>query len=240
MKTVIHRASSRGHANFGWLNSRHTFSFGQYYNPERIQFGMLRVLNDDVVIGGAGFPTHPHSNMEIISIPLKGALAHKDSTGTERVIETDDVQIMSAGTGLTHSEYNASKTEEVNFLQVWVLPKEKDITPRYNQKKFSQTERKNNLQTVVSPADDDALWINQDAWFSLTDLDADKAVDYSIHQEGNGAYIFVIDGQIEVEGNLLEKRDAIGVSEAPQVNLNATTDSKLLIIEVPMINNGEV
>ena len=234
MKTVIHKANSRGHANFGWLNSRHTFSFGQYYNPERVQFGKLRVLNDDVVIGGEGFPTHPHSNMEIISIPLKGALAHTDSTGTERVIETGEVQIMSAGTGLTHSEYNASKTEEVNFLQVWVLPKEKDITPRYNQKKFSQAERNNKLQTVVSPEDDDALWINQDSWFSLTDLDAGKSVDYSMHQESNGVYVFVIDGQIEVDHNQLDRRDAIGVFDTSKLELKATTDSKLLIIEVPM------
>lgn len=234
MNKVIHKASSRGSANFGWLNSKHTFSFGQYYNPERMNFGMLRVLNDDIVIGGAGFPTHPHSNMEIVSIPLKGALAHKDSTGTEKIIESGEVQIMSAGSGLSHSEYNASKTDEVNFLQIWIIPKEEGIVPRYDQKMFDENARKNSIQTVVSPKDDNSLWINQDAWLSLVDIESQHSIGYTINKVSNGAYVFVIEGEIEVDGEHLSKRDAIGISNVNEVDINAKTDAKVLIIEVPM------
>lgn len=234
MKKVIHKADSRGSANFGWLNSKHTFSFGQYYDPDRVNFGRLRVLNDDIVIGGAGFPTHPHSNMEIISIPLSGALAHKDSTGTEKVIKTGEVQIMSAGSGLTHSEYNASKSEEVNFLQIWVLPKEENIQPRYDQKVFDAADRHNSIQTVVSPNDDQSLWINQDAWFSLTDLDAEKATTYSLNKSDSGVYAFVLDGVIDIDGTKLEKRDAIGIEDLSKIEIKAAVDSKVLLIEVPM------
>ncbi len=234
MKTIIHKADTRGHANFGWLNSRHTFSFGQYFNPERVHFGLLRVLNDDIVEGGAGFPTHPHDNMEIISIPLSGALAHRDSTGTEQVIHTGEVQIMSAGSGLTHSEYNHSSEDQVNFLQIWVFPKEKDITPRYDQKKFDVYQRVNQLQTVVAPNDDNALWINQDAWFSLADLTDGTQLDYQLKKEGNGVYVFVIDGKVAIDQSELDRRDAIGVSETDQFNLTAKSDAKLLFIEVPM------
>lgn len=233
MKKVIHKADSRGDANFGWLHSKHTFSFGQYYNPDRVHFGMLRVLNDDIVVGGAGFPTHPHENMEIVSIPLSGALAHKDSTGNEKIIQTGEVQIMSAGSGLTHSEYNASKDQEVNFLQIWVFPKEKDIEPRYDQKLFKDVDRKNKVQTVVAP-DDSALWINQNAWFSLANLDGNKVLDYKIHDSGNGLYIFVIEGELEVDSENLNKRDAIGLSETESVSIKSSKDSKLLLIEVPM------
>lgn len=233
MKKIIHKATSRGEANFGWLNSRHTFSFGQYYDPDRVQFGMLRVLNDDIVVGGAGFPTHPHSNMEIVSIPLKGALAHRDSTGTERVIHTGEVQIMSAGTGLTHSEYNASKTEEVNFLQIWILPKE-NIQPRYDQKMFDETERVNKIQTVVSPTDKHALWINQDAYLSLTNLSEGNTINYNLNKGDNGVYMFVIEGQVEVSEETLEKRDAMGISKADYFTISAKKASKLLFIEVPM------
>lgn len=234
MKTVLHKSNTRGQANFGWLNSRHTFSFGQYFNPERVQFGLLRVLNDDIVIGGAGFPTHPHSNMEIVSIPLAGALAHKDSTGTEKVIETGEVQIMSAGSGLTHSEYNASRENEVNFLQIWVFPKEKDITPRYDQKRFSPAERKNQIQTVVAPDNDNALWINQDAWFSLIDLEPGKSLQYDLHQSENGVYAFVIDGAVQIQEENLEKRDALGIWESDAVSISSTGESRILLIEVPM------
>jgi len=234
MKTIIHKAESRGHADFGWLNSKHTFSFGQYYDPERIHFGMLRVLNDDIVQGGAGFPTHPHENMEIVSIPLSGALAHKDSTGNEKVINTGEVQIMSAGSGLTHSEYNASKDDEVNFLQIWVFPKEKNIKPRYDQKIFSDSDRINQLQTVVSPDDADALWINQNSWFSLANLDGGNSLDYSLHDPENGVYLFVIDGEVEIGETTLSKRDAIGIHETQKINLVSNQDAKLLFIEVPM------
>lgn len=234
MKTIVHKAASRGNANFGWLDSKHTFSFGQYYNPERIHFGMLRVLNDDIVIGGAGFPTHPHENMEIVSIPLKGALAHKDSTGTEEVIHTGEVQIMSAGTGLTHSEYNASSTDEVNFLQIWVFPKQQNIPPRYAQKPFDSADRRNQVQTVVAPDREGALWINQDAWFSLLDLEAGKQLSYDIRGANNGVYIFVKEGSVEIDGKKLERRDAIGAYDTRSVDIKATADSELLFIDVPM------
>lgn len=234
MKKVIHTSSSRGQADFGWLNSRHTFSFGQYHNPERMRFGRLRVLNDDIVAGGGGFPTHPHDNMEIVSIPLSGALAHQDSTGTEQIIQTNEVQIMSTGSGLTHSEYNASKKDEVNFLQIWVYPKEKNIAPRYEQKTFSPLERKNVLQTVVSPEDDAAVWINQDAWFSLSDLDANERLAYKIKRPQNGAYVFVIEGEVEAAEESIGRRDAIALSEIESFSIKATSNARLLIIDVPM------
>src|SRR6476646_4488477 len=165
MKTVLHEANNRGKANFGWLDSKHSFSFGHWYDPEKINFGALRVLNDDIVLGGEGFGAHPHDNMEIVSIPLYGALKHKDSTGRNEIIKQFDVQIMSAGSGITHSEFNASETEAVNFLQIWIMPKKRNIEPRYEQKTFSPANRSNRFQTVVAPDDKDAVWINQDAWF---------------------------------------------------------------------------
>jgi redox-sensitive bicupin YhaK (pirin superfamily) len=234
MNKVIHKADTRGHANFGWLNSRHTFSFGQYFDPERVQFGMLRVLNDDIVEGGAGFPTHPHNNMEIISIPLSGSLAHRDSTGTEKAIHTGEVQIMSAGAGLTHSEYNFSESEIVNFLQIWVLPKEKNIEPRYDQRNFDEAERKNKFQTVVAPNHNGALWINQDAWFSLVDLEAGNSITYELNKDGNGVYAFVIDGDVTIENEHLGKRDALGISNSNSIEITSNSNAKLLTIEVPM------
>lgn len=234
-KTVIHRADTRGHANHGWLDSHHTFSFARYYNPERMGFGLLRVINDDVVAGGMGFGAHPHDNMEIISIPLSGTLEHQDSTGNREVIRTNDVQIMSAGFGLTHSEYNHSKTEQVNFLQIWVFPKLKDITPRYEQKTFKPEDRQNKLQIVVSPEKDgEAVWINQDAWFSLGTLQSGFAEDYKIHKSGNGVYAFVINGEVEIEGNKLSKRDGLGISETESFTIKANSDAELLLMEVPM------
>lgn len=232
METIVHHATSRGRVNFGWLNSHHSFSFGHYYNPERMQFGALRVLNDDVVQGGAGFPTHPHENMEIVSIPLKGALAHRDSTGTEKAIHTGEVQIMSAGTGITHSEYNFSKNEEVNFLQLWVMPKEIDIEPRYDQKAFDV--KANELLQVVAPDDESALWINQDAWFSIAKLDQETSIDYDIRKEGNGAYVFVIEGEVAINGEQLGDRDAIGILDTSNFEVLANSDAHLLIIDVPM------
>ena len=234
MKTIIHKSATRGSAFFGWLNSKHTFSFGRYYDPDRLQFGALRVLNDDIVEGGMGFGTHAHDNMEIVSIPLTGALAHKDSTGTEKVINTGDVQIMSAGSGLTHSEYNHSKTEKVNFLQLWVLPKKKDITPRYDQKTFAVADRLNKIQTVVAPDNEQAIWINQDAWFSLTDLDAGKELNYNFHVDENGVYAFVLEGAANIAGVDLEKRDGLGAYDTGQITVKAKSDTKLLLVEVPM------
>ncbi|PTX21172.1 hypothetical protein C8N40_102145 [Pontibacter mucosus] len=234
-KKVIHRAHTRGHANHGWLNSHHTFSFASYYNPERMSFGLLRVLNDDVVAPGMGFGTHPHDNMEIISIPLKGSLAHRDSTGTQEVIRTNEVQIMSAGSGITHSEYNGSGTEPVNFLQIWVFPKKRDIQPSYGQKAFEPKDRQNRLQTVVSPEEQgDALWINQDAWFSLGSLKEGFSDVYTFHKEGNGLYAFVLEGEVEIDGEKLGKRDGMGISEATTVEIKAAADAELLLMEVPM------
>lgn len=238
MKTIIHTADSRGTAFFGWLHSRHTFSFGRYYNPERIHFGALRVLNDDIVQSGMGFDTHPHDNMEIVSIPLAGALEHKDSTGTAEVIRTGDVQIMSAGSGLSHSEYNHSKTDQVNFLQIWVLPKQMNIKPRYQQITFDAAGRKNQWQTVVAPDDPKALWINQDAWFTLADPEANTELTYKLHQPGSGLYAFVIDGEVRAGDTLLKKRDAVGITEVDAVTFKSATDAKLLLIEVPMIQSS--
>jgi redox-sensitive bicupin YhaK (pirin superfamily) len=197
-------------------------------------FGALRVLNDDIVTPGMGFGTHSHDNMEIVSIPLSGDLEHKDSTGNTEVIRTGDVQIMSAGSGLTHSEYNHSKENPVNFLQIWILPKVKNITPRYQQITFDESGRSNKIQTVVAPDDEKALWINQDAWFSLADLDGGRSLEYIKHDKYSGIYVFVLEGAIDISGEALGKRDAIRISESENININAAVDSKLLILEVPM------
>lgn len=235
MKKTLYTADSRGYANHGWLKSHHTFSFANYYNPERIHFGALRVINDDSVAGGQGFGAHPHDNMEIISIPLSGSLAHKDSTGNEEVIQTNDVQIMSAGTGLRHSEYNGSKTEAVNFLQIWVFPKERNIQPRYEQKTFDPAQRVNQWQTVVSPdKDSGGVWINQDAFFSLATLENGKSLSYSRKLEGNGLYLFVLEGEVKAAQEVLKRRDAVGLSELAELTIEATADAQLLLMEVPM------
>ncbi len=235
MKTTIYKSDSRGLADHGWLLSRHTFSFAGYHNPERMRFGLLRVLNDDIVQAGTGFGAHPHDNMEIVSIPLKGALAHKDSTGTKEAIKTGDVQIMSAGSGITHSEFNNSETEPVNFLQIWVFPKSRDITPRYEQKTFNKEGRKNRIQTVVSPEKDNgALWINQDAYFSLSSPDKGKALEYNIKHKGNGLYAFVLEGSVEIAGVKLDKRDALGIEDIDKAEIKAAENSEILLIEVPM------
>src|SRR4030095_5854803 len=235
MKTTIYRSNSRGYADHGWLKSYHTFSFAGYHNPERVRFGLLRVLNDDVVQPGEGFGAHPHDNMEIISIPFSGALAHKDSEGNEHVINTGDVQIMSAGSGLYHSEYNASKKEPVNFLQIWVFPKIRDIQPRYDQKTFDSKDRINILQTVVSPEkNNSALWINQDAYFSLGSLEKNATVKYNIQHKENGLYIFVLNGSVETYGEKLDKRDALGLEDLESIDIKANENSEVLLIEVPM------
>jgi len=234
MKTVLHKSDSRGTAFFGWLNSKHTFSFGRYFDPERMNFGALRVLNDDIVEGGQGFGTHPHDNMEIVSIPLTGALEHKDSTGNTEVINSGEVQIMSAGSGLTHSEYNHSQTERVNFLQIWVMPKEKNITPRYEQKAYEKSKRINSLQTVVAPNNSNAVWINQDAWFHLSSLERGKTIDYALQNNQNGVYVFVIDGEIQTGNTNLISRDGIGIYDTNEFSISASSDAELLFIEVQM------
>ena len=237
MKSIIHKAETRGLANHGWLKSYHTFSFSSYQNAERMNFGMLRVLNDDIVQPNMGFGTHPHQNMEIISIPLKGALSHKDSMGNKRAIEVGEVQVMSAGTGLTHSEFNDSKTDETNFLQLWIIPEEKGVKPNYEQRKFDSSEQKNKLQTVVAPKnklEGNALPISQQAYIYRSDLESDKALDLSVKNSNNGLYVFVINGELQVLDSTLNSRDAIGISEVEKVSIKAKKDSELIIIEVPM------
>ena len=234
MKTVLHKAGSRGHANHGWLNSYHSFSFGAYHHPDRMHFGALRVLNDDTVAAGMGFGKHPHDNMEIVSIPLSGDLQHQDSTGRNEIIRAHDVQIMSAGSGIAHSEMNASKTEEVKFLQIWVFPKLKNIEPRYEQKSFLPENRLNQILTVVAPDDSNAVFINQDAWFSLGSFSKDLSIEYPIKKTGNGVYVFVLSGSVTVNGELLENRDGLGVSETEVLTIVANTESELLLIDIPM------
>ena len=237
MKSVIHKSESRGFMDHGWLKSHHTFSFGGYQNPERMNFGMLRVMNDDVVKPKMGFGTHPHQNMEIISTPLEGALSHKDSMGNKRAIEVGEVQVMSAGTGLTHSEFNDSKTDEVNFLQLWIIPEEMGVTPNYEQRVFPETDRKNQLQTIVAPKDKlegNALPISQQAFIYRTNLDANKTIDLTMRNNSNGCYVFVIDGKIRVDETELSRRDAIGIYESNEFTIKATEESEIVIIEVPM------
>ncbi len=235
MKTIFHKASERGHANHGWLNAKHSFSFASYHDPSKVHFGLLRVLNDDIVAPGMGFGMHPHDNMEIITIPLSGTLEHKDSMGNIGVIRPNEIQAMSAGSGLMHSEYNHSKTEEINLLQIWVFPKERNISPRYDQRIFSENDKNGKFKTIVSPVKaDDVMWINQDAFFSLGKFKLGSKVEYNIKHKGNGAYIFIIEGETSIEGNKTEKRDAIGIWETDEILIEVNADSEILVIEVPM------
>jgi len=233
--TVLHKADTRGHANHGWLDSKHTFSFANYYNPERIHFGMLRVLNDDTVAPGRGFGTHPHDNMEIISIPLSGDLEHKDSMGTTAVIKEGEIQVMSAGTGVYHSEYNANKDKEVKFLQIWVFPNEKNVTPRYDQIQIGDLVKKNSFSQILSPnSEDQGVWIQQDAWFHMGEFDSDTETTYDLKRNGNGVYAFVLEGEAEIEGQQLEKRDGLGIWDTDEFSVKAQAGAKILLMEVPM------
>lgn len=237
MEKVIHRADTRGYASHGWLKSYHTFSFANHYDPDRIHFGALRVLNDDFIKGGMGFGAHPHDNMEIVTIMLDGAMEHKDNTGRHKVIQKNDVQVMSAGTGIVHSEFNASKTEEANLLQIWVFPKFRNVTPRYDQQTFDPTARENALQVVVSPEQSGhGLWLNQDTWFSLGKFDAGKSVELTPKLSGQGSYLFVISGEVNVAGETLQARDAIGLSDYEKVTVAAVKPAEFLLIDVPMLN----
>lgn len=235
--TVLHKSDSRGHANHGWLDSHHTFSFANYYNPERMHFGVLRVLNDDRVDEGMGFGTHPHDNMEIISIPLEGDLEHKDSMGNVTVIKHGDIQVMSAGSGITHSEYNRNKDKKVKFLQIWVFPNKRNVTPRYDQITLNLSDRHNKLQQILSPnADDEGVWIHQDAWFHLGKFDKEVTTTYSLKNKNNGVYVFVLNGEFSVNGQLLENRDGLGIWSVESFDLQAQTqDAEVLLMEVPMI-----
>jgi quercetin 2,3-dioxygenase len=232
---VVHRASSRGYNNFGWLKTFHTFSFSNYFNPERMHFGKLRVLNDDRVEGGTGFDLHPHENMEIITIPLSGTLLHTDSFGHEQEIKPGEVQIMSAGTGLYHSEYNGSETEPVTLLQIWVLPKIMNVKPRYDQKAFNHIDKLNKFQTIVSPNEKDgSLFINQDAYFHLAELDESLEINYKLENSKSGVYLFIIEGRVQTSNEVLNRRDAIGISGMDEINIKAIEKSEILLIEVPM------
>jgi redox-sensitive bicupin YhaK (pirin superfamily) len=233
--TVLHKADTRGNANHGWLQSYHTFSFANYYNPDRMNFGALRVLNDDTVQAGMGFGTHPHRDMEIISIPLEGDLEHKDSMGNTTVIRNGDVQVISAGRGVQHSEYNKHRDKLVKFLQIWVFPRERGVEPRYDQITLNKADRKNKLQQIVSPrADDAGVWLHQDAWFHLGDLDAGFKTTYTLHQNGNGVYAFLLSGKVRINGQQIETRDGYGIWDTPSFELEASENSEILLMEVPM------
>ena len=236
MQTVLHTADSRGDANHGWLHSKHSFSFASYYNPEKIHFGVLRVLNDDFVAAGMGFGLHPHDNMEIISIPLEGDLAHEDSMGNQTVIKHGDIQVMSAGTGVKHSEMNHNKDKPVKFLQIWVIPNIKDVTPRYDQITLEPANRINTLQQILSPNPDDAgVWIHQDAWFHIGKFDLDFKTNYNVKKAGNGMYAFVLYGSFELAGQTLNERDALGITDFDQFELKALTkEAEILLMEIPM------
>lgn len=234
--TIIHKADTRGHANHGWLDTYHTFSFAGYYNPRRMNFGVLRVLNDDHVEAGMGFGTHPHDNMEIISIPLEGDLEHRDSMGNVAVIKNGDIQVMSAGTGIRHSEYNKNKDAAVKFLQIWVFPNKHNVQPRYDQITLDVKDRHNKLQQIVSPTPgDDGVWIHQDAWFHMGIFEKDFETAYEIKKNGNGLYAFILKGSFIVDGNTLNTRDGIGISETDKISIKSLApDSEILLMDVPM------
>jgi redox-sensitive bicupin YhaK (pirin superfamily) len=238
MKTILHKAGTRGHADHGWLNSYHTFSFANYYDPTRVHFGALRVLNDDTVAPSMGFGSHPHDNMEIISIPLEGDLEHKDSMGTTAVIKHGDIQVMSAGTGIVHSEKNKNSDQPVKFLQIWVFPNKENVTPRYGQITLNVADRKNKLQQVLSPTPTEGqVWIHQDAWFSLGSFDKGKSAEYKLNKAGNGVYAFVLNGDFTINGEKLNRRDGLGVSDTDKLDITADSDkAELLLMEVPMLS----
>ena len=235
-QTILHKAETRGDANHGWLHSRHTFSFADYYDPDRMHFGALRVLNDDRVEAGMGFGTHPHENMEIVSIPLEGDLEHKDSMGNVSVIKSGDVQVMSAGTGIKHSEYNKNKDRWVKFLQIWVIPNKINVKPRYGQITLKNSDRHNTFQQILSPnADDAGVWIYQDAWFHLGQFDKGVSTSYTIKKKGNGVYAFIIKGDVSIEGNNLNERDGLGIWDSDNISIKANSqNAEVLLMEVPM------
>ncbi len=233
MKTVFHAANSRGHADHGWLNAKHSFSFASWHNPERIHFGMLRVLNDDTVAGGMGFGKHPHDNMEIITIPLAGSIQHEDSMGFSEVIHAGEVQVMSAGTGIYHSEYNPSPDQELNLFQIWIFPKQKQVEPRYAQRKYELNE--GTFTELVGPQESGiSTWIHQDAWLSMGTFKAGRSQEYQLKRQGNGIYLMLVEGQIKIGDQLLTQRDAIGISQTNQVQIEIEANAKILVIEVPM------
>lgn len=235
MKTILHKSETRGHENHGWLDTYHTFSFAEYYDRDRMNFGVLRVLNDDRVAPGQGFGTHPHENMEIISIPLSGELEHKDSMQNHGVISTGEIQVMSAGTGIFHSEFNKNSDKEVRFLQIWILPNKKNVTPRYDQISLKNLERPDELYQVLSPnPNDQGVWIHQQAWFFMGDLSEGWNGNYKLRGFNTGVYFFVVEGSVTIEGKQLERRDGLGIYETENIEIIANKETKLLVMEVPM------
>lgn len=235
MQTILHKANSRGHANHGWLNSYHSFSFANYFDPKRMNFGALRVLNDDTVSAGRGFGKHPHSNMEIISIPLEGDLKHMDNMGNSTVIKEGDIQVMSAGTGVEHSEFNNNMDSLVKFLQIWVIPNKENVAPRYDQISLTDLRVKNKLYQVLSPnPEDQGVWIHQNAWFHMGDFEQGTSETYRLKKQGNGAYVFVLEGEVDINGTVLDSRDGLGIWDAESFTINSSTNVRFLIMEVPM------
>lgn len=233
--TILHTANTRGNANHGWLNAFHSFSFGNYYNADRNQFGVLRVLNDDTIAAGMGFGTHPHKNMEIITIPFEGDLAHKDSMGTSATIKSGDIQVMSAGSGIQHSEFNPNADEHTKLFQIWLFPNQQEVTPRYQQITLDQSKQKNNFAQILSPnADDEGVWIHQEAWFFMADFEAGFSKKYTLQKPKNGVYLIVISGTIIVDGQELNTKDAIGITDFETLDIKAQTDAKFLIMDIPM------
>lgn len=236
MKTILYRSSTRGHKYHGWLDTYHTFSFADYYDPERMHFGALRVINDDIVEGGEGFGTHPHENMEIISIPLFGDLEHGDNMGHRQITRTGDIQVMSAGTGVKHSEYNPNPDRPVNFFQIWIFPNKENVEPRYEQRTFDFLDRKNQLVLIVSPYPaDDSLWIHQDAWLSIGTFEKGHAFNYKPKKEGNGVWAMVIEGEFTIADEKLYRRDGLGIWDTNEISIVADSDmARILLIDVPM------
>ena len=236
MKSVFHPSDSRGYANHGWLEARHSFSFASWHQPDRLHFGALRVLNDDIIQGGMGFGTHPHDNMEIVTIPLKGDLEHKDSMGNSAVIREGDIQVMSAGTGVQHSEYNNSPDKEINLFQLWLFPNKQNVKPRYDQLPIRSLHQKNKFFQILSPsANDQGVWIHQDAWMHILDADQGQSFDYVLQSPENGVYLIVIEGEVEVDNKTLFRRDAIGIWETDKLTIKTKTDAELLLVQVPML-----
>ena len=236
MNTILHKASQRGFADHGWLKSSHSFSFANYFDNEKVHFGKLRVLNDDLIAPARGFDLHPHQDMEIITIPLSGALRHTDNMDNEEIISTGEVQVMSAGSGIFHSEFNASKTDDLSLFQIWIFTNKKGLKPRYDQKMFDETERVGKWQLLVSPnGQSNSLSINQSAYISIIEFSEENKIDYQLKEQGNGVYFMLIEGEVEINGNKLQKRDAIGVwNFLDSVEINFIGKSKLMAVEVPM------
>lgn len=239
MKTVLHKANTRGNANHGWLNANHSFSFANYYNPERMNFGVLRVLNDDQIAPGRGFGTHPHDNMEIITIPLSGQVEHKDSMGNSGFISPGEVQVMSAGTGVQHSEFNKNKDQDLKLLQIWVFPNKQQVTPRYDQQRIDTTPSKNGFKQILSPnANDAGVWIHQNAWFHMGEMNANETFTYNLNDSRNGVYAFLIEGNATIENEVLAQRDGMGIWDSTEINIKSNAKSKILLMEVPMQLNS--